>query len=402
MEEKNHKHKRIGLYVHIPFCVKKCKYCDFLSSAYNNDNLQHRNIALSYVKALVTEIKMYGYLVRKYRVSSIYIGGGTPSVIDVELIDKILMSIRENYSVDDDAEITLEVNPGTLLNKRVAEYKDIGINRISMGMQSANNDELKLLGRIHTYEVFEENYKRLREVGFRNISIDVISAIPNQTLESYRETLKKVVALKPEHISSYSLILEEGTEFYQKRNMLNLVSEDEEREMYYLTKSFLQEHGYKRYEISNYALPGKESRHNSSYWTGQEYLGFGIGASSYINDVRYDKISDMDRYISAYHISSIERYNINDYNKEFHCNVEHITKDRKMEEFMFLGLRLTKGISIEAFKNKFDEDIYAVYGKVLEKYVKSGHIEIDEDRIYLTDEGTDVSNVIFADFLLEE
>ena len=283
--------KELGIYVHIPFCVRKCNYCDFLSSNYCNEDIEQQKLVNDYIDALVKEITLYSKDLSNYKVQTIYIGGGTPSSIDSEYIRIILDSIYEKYDICDNPEITIEVNPGTLLNTKICDYKKMGINRVSMGLQSANNSELKILGRIHTYEEFVYSYDALRNADFDNINIDVMSAIPNQSLSSYIETLNKVVELKPEHISSYSLIIEEGTYFYQRQNELNLVCEDEEREMYYKTKEILRASGYNRYEISNYSLKGKESKHNSSYWTGKEYIGFGLGASSCIGGCRFDRIN---------------------------------------------------------------------------------------------------------------
>lgn len=385
--------KRLGIYVHIPFCQRKCRYCDFLSS-----NMEKKVID-KYIEALNIEIRTYSRELKEYKVATIYIGGGTPSFVDSKYIKEILENIRNNYDVEEKAEITIEVNPGTLLNEKIQDNKESGINRVSIGLQSTNNEELELLGRIHTYEEFEKNYNRLRKVGFDNINIDIMSAIPNQTLESYITTLNKVVSLQPEHISSYSLIIEEGTYFYNHQKELKLVTEDEEREMYYKTKEILQKHGYERYEISNYAKKGYESKHNSSYWTGVDYIGFGIGASSYVKGTRYDRIRNIDEYISYYEdIENVE--NIKEKNK-IECNIQVLTEKEKIEEYMFLGLRMIKGISKTDFAKQFNRTVEEIYGNVLDKYVKLGMLENSQDRIRLTEKGLDVSNAIFADFLLD-
>lgn len=385
--------KRLGIYVHIPFCQRKCRYCDFLSS-----NMEKKVID-KYIEALNIEIRTYSRELKEYKVATIYIGGGTPSFVDSKYIKEILENIRNNYDVEEKAEITIEVNPGTLLNEKIQDNKESGINRVSIGLQSTNNEELELLGRIHTYEEFEKNYNRLRKVGFDNINIDIMSAIPNQTLESYITTLNKVVSLQPEHISSYSLIIEEGTYFYNHQKELKLVTEDEEREMYYKTKEILQKHGYERYEISNYAKKGYESKHNSSYWTGVDYIGFGIGASSYVKGIRYDRIRNIDEYISYYEdIENVE--NIKEKNK-IECNIQVLTEKEKIEEYMFLGLRMIKGISKTDFAKQFNRTVEEIYGNVLDKYVKLGMLENSQDRIRLTEKGLDVSNAIFADFLLD-
>ena len=385
--------KRLGIYVHIPFCQRKCRYCYFLSS-----NMEKKVID-KYIEALNIEIRTYSRELKEYKVATIYIGGGTPSFVDSKYIKEILENIRNNYDVEEKAEITIEVNPGTLLNEKIQDNKESGINRVSIGLQSTNNEELELLGRIHTYEEFEKNYNRLRKVGFDNINIDIMSAIPNQTLESYITTLNKVVSLQPEHISSYSLIIEEGTYFYNHQKELKLVTEDEEREMYYKTKEILQKHGYERYEISNYAKKGYESKHNSSYWTGVDYIGFGIGASSYVKGIRYDRIRNIDEYISYYEdIENVE--NIKEKNK-IECNIQVLTEKEKIEEYMFLGLRMIKGISKTDFAKQFNRTVEEIYGNVLDKYVKLGMLENSQDRIRLTEKGLDVSNAIFADFLLD-
>ena len=388
--------KSLGVYVHIPFCVRKCNYCDFLSSNYCNKDEDQNKLVRDYVNALIKEIEIYSKELQEYKVQTIYIGGGTPSSIDSELIGMILEKIKESFDICDNPEITIEVNPGTLLNKKAEDYKRMGINRISMGLQSANNEELRILGRIHTYEEFLESYNLLRSVGFDNINIDVMSAIPNQSVESYIDTLNKVISLRPEHISSYSLIIEEGTYFYNIQDELKLVSEDDEREMYYKTKEILQNRGYERYEISNYALKGMESKHNSSYWTGVDYIGFGVGASSYLNGYRYDRIQDINKYIEVY--DKLSNYLIAEKNIE--CNKQYLTLQNKMEEYMFLGLRMTKGISKTRFKELFDKDINEVYGNVIDKYVSMKLLNEEKDILQLTDKGIDVSNIVLADFLL--
>lgn len=388
--------KSLGVYVHIPFCVRKCNYCDFLSSNYCNKDEGQNKLVRDYVKALRKEIEIYSENLQDYEVQTIYIGGGTPSSIDSYCIGDILDTIYDRFYVCDNPEITIEVNPGTLLNDKVEDYKKMGINRVSMGLQSANNEELKALGRIHTYEEFLESYQLLRSAGFDNINIDVMSAIPNQSVESYMETLNKVISLKPEHISSYSLIIEEGTHFYNIQDELKLVSEDDERKMYYKTKEILENSGYERYEISNYSLKGMESKHNSSYWTGAEYIGFGVGASSYLNGYRYDRIRDINKYIEVY--DKLSNYLLAVKNIE--CNKQYLSMQNKMEEYMFLGLRMTRGVSISKFKELFDKDIHDVYGNVIDKYVPMNLLNEENDILRLTDKGIDVSNIVLADFLL--
>lgn len=404
MEKKDN--KSLGVYVHIPFCARKCNYCDFLS--WNRD----KDMQEAYMNALISEIKLNSYRFKEYEVATIYIGGGTPSFVDSKFICEVLDNIYKCYDVEEDAEITIEVNPGTLDSRKINDYKRAGINRVSMGLQSTDNDELKMLGRIHTYEEFLDNYKAIQEVGIDNISVDLMFAIPNQTLESYRKSLERIVELKPSHISSYSLIIEEGTWFYNNQDKLKLVSEDEERHMYYMTNDILKNNGYERYEISNYSLKGMESRHNSSYWIGTDYVGFGLGASSYVDGVRFDRIRDMDQYIKSYSgVYNLDCFSCSNVYVDFEnklvniekdviCNRNILSNNDKIEEFMFLGLRMTKGISIEQFKTRFKKDIFNIYGHVIRKYKDVNLLEYNDKKIWLTEKGLDVSNTIFSDFLL--
>ena len=391
----NNKKQALGIYIHIPFCEKKCDYCDFLSGPANNE------VKKNYIKALLNEIKSYKGLVEEYLVKTIFIGGGTPSSIDPNYIDEILDSINRNLLVEAD-EITIELNPGTLSKDKLDTYKDAGINRLSIGLQSTNNKELKLLGRIHTYEEFIENYNMARELGFTNISIDLMSGLPGQKLEDWEDTLQKVVDLEPEHISAYSLIIEEGTPFYDryKRDEKdgtdednieeNNIDEDIDRLIYSKTKEILISNGYKRYEISNYAKEGYESKHNLSYWEGTQYLGIGLGASSLIKNIRFNNEEDINKYIenSANH-------------EKLNKDIVKLSKNERMEEFAFLGLRKTKGISKDKFKDEFAISIEEVFGQVIKKSINEGVITDKDERIYLTDYGLDVSNYVLARFLLD-
>lgn len=394
-------YKPIGLYIHIPFCARKCNYCDFLS--FNRDE----NIQRRYIEALINEIKLNSKIIEwNSIVDTIYFGGGTPSYIDSNLIKKVLDTINNNYRVAKNVEITIEVNPGTVTEQKIADYKVIGINRISIGLQSTNNNELKQLGRIHTYEEFLDNYKIMREYGFDNISIDVMSAIPMQDIESYKQTLQRIVDLKPEHISSYSLIIEEGTPFSINKDKLKLVSEDDERKMYELTNEILKKHGYKRYEISNYCLEGKESKHNSRYWDMSIYYGLGLGASSYDGKSRYNKVRSINGYteelLDIKEIEEMDKEKAKKIIDNIICDIEEATIERNIEEFMFLGLRRSEGISKEKFKSLYPghKSVEDVYGEVISKYINMGLMEDKDDRLTLTDKGIDVSNVILADFLV--
>lgn len=385
----NHTKMPIGIYVHIPFCVQKCAYCDFLSMPAGEGTKQR------YVQAVLEELEDYRSRVKEYQVKTIYFGGGTPSLLPVEQIERMLAKMKEVFAIKDlgQLEITLEVNPGTVDEQKWKSYKQMGINRISMGLQSTDDQMLKKIERIHTYETFLENYRMARIVGFNNISIDVISALPGQTIEQYKRTLENVAKLSPEHISSYSLIVEEGTPFWDLyreggTKEQELPTEEEERRMYELTKEILHRYGYERYEISNYAKKGFESKHNSSYWTGIPYLGIGLGASSYFNMTRYQNVTDMEEYLQ-YAGNREKRI----------CNQENIGKKEAMEEFMFLGLRRMCGVSKQEFRQRFGEDMEQKYEKPFSKLLKQGLICIDGDSVYLTDYGIDVSNYVFTQLL---
>lgn len=380
----------LGIYIHIPFCEKKCAYCDFLSGP---STRQEKN---EYMEALKTEIQGFQKVYETYKVVSIFFGGGTPSSIDATEISSTLHLLKETFHIEDlnAIEVTIETNPGTLTKEKLLTYKEAGVNRISIGLQSTHNSELKLLGRIHTYQQFTKNYELVKEVGFTNINIDLMSALPGQTKETYEETLRRVVALSPSHISAYSLIVEEDTPFYEEykeggKGYSLLPSEDVDREMYGLTKEILAKHGYHRYEISNYAKEGKECIHNSLYWTGVSYLGFGVGASSYFEGVRYRNVDGIREYIEKNKLkqSIIEEKEI-------------LSKTEQMEEFMFLGLRMIKGVSKEEFRSRFGRDIYEVYGKILTTFYEEGLLKEEKERIFLTEQGLDVSNYVMSEFLL--
>ena len=290
--------QELELYLHIPFCVQKCAYCDFLSAPAGDAAKEE------YVDALKQEIKRYRKMARSYRVSSVFVGGGTPSILSCGQILEIFKTLRQVFAIQSDAEITIEANPGTVTKEKLAAWKQAGINRISFGLQSVKNEELKMLGRIHTYEEFRESYDLARQAGFENLNVDLISAIPGQSVQSWEETLRTVAELGPEHISAYSLIIEEGTKFYQwyregkqSEGHPALPDEEVERTMYEQTQEILNEYGFHRYEISNYAKEGKECRHNLGYWNRTQYLGIGLGASSLIADTRYHLCTDLTSYI---------------------------------------------------------------------------------------------------------
>lgn len=387
--------KNVGLYIHIPFCKQKCQYCDFKSYAGKEKFID------TYIKWLEFELKGVGEGNRlDYEnnlddlavVKSIYIGGGTPSFIDGKYIEEILSIANEYYTVDDNAEITIEVNPGTVDKDKFETYLRSGINRISIGLQSTHNRLLKELGRIHTYQDFLNTYNLARNVGFKNINVDLMLGLPNQSLQDLEESLKEIIKLNPEHISVYSLIIEEGTLFYKKLEMNEIVLPDDEleRKMYWVTKKELENAGYIHYEISNFAKPGFESKHNLSCWNQEEYIGIGVAAHSYTNDVRYSNIDSIEEYIKNY-----EEDNETD-NFVFH---EKQTKISKMKEFMMLGLRKIQGIRIQDFKNKFGENPIYLYRKELEKLVNEELLEIDGDIIKLTNKGIDLANLVWEEFV---
>ena len=368
------------IYIHIPFCIRKCDYCDFLSGPSGPKE------QADYVQALLREIQAAEEGEGR-SVSSIFIGGGTPSVLDERLLGDILREIRNRLKMEEDAEITIEVNPGTANIGKFQAYREMGINRLSIGLQSPEDRELKILGRIHNYGQFLETYQEARTVGFDNINIDLMSAIPDQTYEGWVKNLRTVAELEPEHISAYSLIVEEGTPFAARK--LNLPDEDTEYNMYEATAQILKEYGFEQYEISNYARKGRECRHNVGYWTRQDYLGFGLGASSLYGKERFANTADMKKYLE------------NSRNPEKIREKEpSLTREDEMAEFMFLGLRMTKGISKADFQRCFGCTIESVYGEVLEKY-ESMELLLEKDgRIFLSREGIHVSNSIMAEFLL--
>ena len=378
---------KIELYIHIPFCVRKCRYCDFLSFSSDDDTVR------KYTDALIREISSKKN--KENITDTIFIGGGTPSLLDVKYIKEIFDSLYDNFNISDDAEITIEANPGTITKEKAKAYAELGINRVSMGLQSADNEALKKLGRIHDFNQFLESYDILRNEGMSNINVDIMSGLPGQSVAKYEETLYKVCAVNPEHISAYSLIVEEGTPFYQMYNPVDglrrdeLPDEDSEREQYYMTRDILKDAGYFRYEISNYSKPGYECRHNTGYWRGVPYIGMGLGASSLWNGTRYNNTGDMSEYIRC----SMKPDSIAE-------NVQKLTDTDRMEEFMFLGLRMTEGIQINEFYEKFGVTVNEVYGEVIKKYSDMKMLEINSENMKLTDKGVDVSNIIFADFIL--
>lgn len=379
----------ISLYLHIPFCVKKCHYCDFLS--FPGCSLSRQ---AEYVDAMIQEIHAYREAAEDYEVKTIFLGGGTPSLLEKELVERLFHELYSVWRAAPETEITIEANPGTLSREKLIGYHMIGINRLSLGLQSTIAQELATIGRIHNYEQFLANYYLAREAGFDNINIDIMSALPGQTLISYGKNLERILKLQPEHISSYSLILEEGTDFWENAEIERaLPSEQTERIMYHYTKKCLQNAGYERYEISNYAKPGYACLHNQVYWTGGEYLGLGLGAASYWKGARFSNTPDMEEYME-----NCSRARITENRKE----IVTATQKSRMEEYMFLGLRMIRGVSIREFERRFGIPMNRIYGTVIRSYIGQGLLKIEQDRLMLTERGIDVSNSVMADFLLEE
>lgn len=404
----------LSIYIHIPFCVRKCLYCDFLSFPISKGNKKTGKISgediESYVNLLAEEIKEQSILYKNHRVISIFLGGGTPSVLEPGQIRKIIEQITALYTMSDTPEITMEMNPGTVTEEKLQEYITCGINRISIGLQSANNEELVRIGRIHTYETFLETYRMARRIGFTNINIDLMSALPEQSIASYRDTLERVAALGPEHISAYSLILEEGTPLYERQDSYAFPTEEEDRQMYLMTGRYLAEQGYHRYEISNYAKEGYECRHNKVYWQRGDYVGFGLGAASMVEESRWSNPSDLVKYaeyvgngcVLPAECSGQMNPPKKNQTDQPNCLQRHpLTVSEQMEEFMFLGLRMMCGVKRSCFYRKFGQQIEEVYGDVLQKLCAQGLLLKEHDCIRLTERGIDISNYVMAEFLFD-
>lgn len=400
------KNKRpLGLYLHFPFCVRKCRYCDFLSFPSGEAG---REI---YLERLKEEIKARGAIYQDYNIETLFIGGGTPSLMTGQQLTELLDTVRASFHVSPVGEWTMECNPGTTDAETLRIYRNAGINRLSFGLQSMNDEELKYLGRIHTAKQFTENYQAARRVGFENINIDLMSALPGQTTASWLDTLNKAAAFEPEHLSAYSLIIEEETPFWDlygddrsgeanadgiiadggagqqgKAAILTLPDEDSERQMYHLTKRILAEKGYERYEISNYTRKGFECRHNLIYWQRKDYLGLGLGAASMVGNRRFSNVSDMTSYMHDWS----------------YCQEEILDRKAQIEETMFLGLRCTAGVSDRMFTEKFGQSMMDIYGDIIRKYLSEGFLIYNpsDGRLAFSEAGTDVSNWILSDFLL--
>lgn len=379
-----------GVYVHIPFCVHKCNYCDFLSFPGTGD------AHMEYTKAVLQEIE--GLDEDRRQVDSLFFGGGTPSAIDSSLIVSMVEALKNKFSFSKDAEITIECNPGTLTDEKASDYIRCGINRISFGLQSTDNKVLKMLGRIHTYEDFTQSLDIARRAGFTNISADIMSALPGQSVNDYVNTLNTVAGLGLQHISAYSLIVEEDTHLYEHlKDYPPLPDEDAERNMYHVTEDILAGAGFYRYEISNYAKPGFESRHNISYWELTDYIGLGLGASGFYKGKRYSNTSDFKTYIDGTAKGEVS----------FIREVEESSVRDRIEEYMFLGLRKMEGVSYSEFLKIFGQDIHSIYADVINKGIKQGLLEEynnpAEGGVYLklTSYGIDVSNTVMSEFIID-
>ncbi len=371
---------KISLYIHIPFCVRKCLYCDFPSFS------GMESIFDDYVRMLCREIDETYSDYRGMEVKSIFVGGGTPSVLPPALLGRISDKIFSRFDVDSKAEITIETNPGTLDAKKLAEMKSMYFNRLSMGLQAWQDRLLKKLGRIHTADEFETNFLQARDAGFKNINVDLMFALPAQSLDDWQETLEKVMKLRPEHISAYSLIIEEGTPFFDMfdRGELKETDEDTDRKMYYLAKEMLSDKGYKQYEISNFAKEGFECYHNKVYWRTEEYQGFGLGAHSYADGVRFHNTYDMKEYLRG---------------EGLRLDKEFLSLQEKQEEFMFMGLRMNEGVSEAEFLRRFGESMDSVYGDEIKELISEELLVKKDGRLSLTDRGVDISNSVFEKFI---
>ena len=385
----------LSIYIHIPFCVRKCLYCDFLSAPASGETME------AYASCLCREIEAAGKLYPDHEVRTVFFGGGTPSILKKERICQIMEALRRAFSLAEDAEITIEVNPGTVDADKLAAYYAAGINRLSIGVQSLQENELQALGRIHSTEDFFQTYSMAIKSGFNNINIDLMSAIPEQTLESCQDTLRQLLSLDrpPSHISAYSLIIEEGTPFYE--NTPVLPDEEMDRLFYKITNDILKAAGYHRYEISNYAREGCECRHNRVYWERGEYLGFGIGAASLMQETRFSNIRDLQTYLKLLSGEAADRPSTGQLTEHLRQEVSHLTEREQMEEFMFLGLRLTEGVSKKRFFKTFGKKFTDVYPGISEKLIREGLLVQEGDRLKLTELGLDVSNRVMAEFLFD-
>lgn len=401
--------RELSLYLHIPFCARKCRYCDFLS--WPAAEREQRE----YLELLLLEIEKQSFFYKDYDVASVFVGGGTPSLLAADAINILFEKLNHDFAIKKDCEITVEANPDSLTTEKLTAFSRAGVNRLSIGLQSTDDEELRRIGRLHDYQTFCRAYENARQTGFRNINIDLMASLPGQTFDSYRKTLERVLQLRPEHISAYSLMLEEGTWLYEHRKELLFPTEDEDRAFYELTGKMLAEYNYNRYEISNYALDGYACRHNQVYWTRGDYAGFGLGAASMVDNVRWSNPRSIPEYRDALlrpyspptDFEPAERADVRPAaaktdlaaaRARLSGNVQYLSVQEQMEEFMFLGLRLTKGVSKQDFRETFGLPIEDVYGKALEELRRDGLLFVDEF-VRLTPFGTDISNYVMEKFL---
>lgn len=375
----------LGLYIHVPFCAQKCNYCDF-----NSYKIQEKNEKKDYLISIIKEMKLYKEEFKNKEFTSVFLGGGTPSILNSEELTILVNSIYENFNINKDVEITIECNPGTLNKEKLETIKSLGINRLSMGLQVTQNHHLKYIGRIHTYEQFEKNYKDAIEIGIDNINVDLMYSLPNQSFDEWKETLNKIISLNPSHISAYSLILEEGTKFYDMyiNKEFELNDEEVDINIYNYTIDKLSSSGYKQYEISNYSKEGYECKHNILYWKCDNYLGLGPGASGYINNYRYSNICDIkgyNKYLEG-NKKPIEEKNI-------------LSKKDEIEEFIFMGLRMNEGINLDEFYKKFNVNFKNKYNSVIDKLKNLNLITEQNNNISLTQRGREISNTVFVEFI---
>ena len=385
--------KELGIYIHIPFCKQKCYYCDFVSFS-DKIELQEK-----YIETLIKELKIYNF--EEYDVTTIYIGGGTPSYISSGLIKKVLENIKSkiknNKTKWEDIEITIEVNPGTVNKEKLEEYKNQGINRLSIGLQTTNDILLKKIGRIHTYKDFLDTYNLARNIGFANINVDLIIGLPEEIINDVKKDLENIIKINPEHISVYSLIVEEGTKIENllNENKITLPDEECERRMYWYVKNTLELNGYNHYEISNFAKENMESKHNINCWDQKEYIGLGISSHSYVENIRYGNTSNLEKYIENNDFANEQELET----KKIRIVDEVQSKEDMEKEYMMLGLRKTEGIKVSKFKEKFGENPIYIFRNELEKLVKENLIIVDGDNIYLSNKGLDLANLVFEEFI---
>ncbi len=377
--------KSISLYIHIPFCQKKCYYCDF------NSYSGKQHFIKDYIKALKKEIAMYGPILNNYKINTIFFGGGTPSILQEGLVSAIMKTIKEHYDVENNAEISIEANPGTLDYNKLREYRNSGINRLSMGLQACQGNLLKSLGRIHTFGDYLKNLEVAGEVGFSNINTDLMFSLPGQKEDDWKECLEKIVRLNIPHISAYSLIVERGTPFYDwvKNEIISLPDEETQLRAYHYAIKYLEEKGYIHYEISNFAKPGFQCKHNIVYWRNKPYIGLGAGSHSYFNKKRFNNVSGIEDYIKL----------VEDGKTPIEEKID-ISIEDEISETMFLGLRLIKGISINEFTERFNISPFKIYKEQIKKFSEQGLLKWDETHIRLTQKGIDISNVVFQEMLL--